>query len=189
MTQSGAATRPMPGQVVSGDTWFYHETPTHCLAVVIDGLGHGPGAYEAAQRAYNAIKDRPEQPLTALMTAAHIAAQGSRGVVAGLLRLNLTEHTLNYVGVGNIGIYVVSERSIKPISRNGTVGYRLPSLFEQHATYNEGDLFVLFSDGISMRFADAPWMRAGLEPQTLADRILMEFSKVSDDATVLVVRA
>jgi hypothetical protein len=94
------------------------------------------------------------------------------------------------VGVGNIGIRVRSTAPIKPISRNGIVGYRLPHLREFTYPYIPGDLFVLHTDGISSRFTldGAPWMEGAQDVQTLADAIAQNFGKENDDVTVLVAR-
>lgn len=188
MLQVGVAERPKAGQSISGDAYFVQNGGPTALIAVIDGLGGGESAAEAAQKAMGAIEANPDQPLNMIMNAAHKACQGTRGAVIGLLRLDLAAHTADYVGVGNIGIYVVSQHVIKPLSRNGIVGYRMPNLHEQHAAYDAGDTFILFSDGISLKFADAPLMHEALEPQPMAERILHEFGKTIDDATVVIVK-
>jgi serine/threonine protein phosphatase PrpC len=184
----GVAERPKAGQIVSGDRYVVRNGGPQALIAVIDGLGGGEAAADAAVRAVGAIEAAPERPLSQLMTAAHQACLGTRGAVVGLLRLELDTHQLHYMGVGNIGIHVRSKHVIKPLSKNGIVGYRMPSLMEQHAQYDPGDTFILFSDGISGRFVDAPLMHEPLEPQALAERILEAFGKTIDDVTVVVVR-
>jgi serine/threonine protein phosphatase PrpC len=188
MLDIGVAERPKAGAIVSGDSYLIKNGSTDALIAVIDGLGGGVAAAEAAKKAYDAIDTHADRPLPMIMQAAHTACVGTRGAVVGLLRLDLATHEASYVGVGNIGIYVVSQHIIKPLSRNGIVGYRMPSLVEQKAKYDGGDTFILFSDGISMRFSEAPLMSEALEPQPLADRILEVFGKSIDDATVVVVK-
>lgn len=184
----GVAERPKFGQSISGDSYIIRNGGPTALIAVIDGLGGGDPAAEAAKRAYDAIDTNHERPLQQIMNAAHQACMGTRGAVVGLLRLDLNANHATYVGVGNIGIYVVSDHTIKPLSKNGIVGYRMPSLLEQQANYNPGDTFILYSDGISARFVDAPVMHEGLDPQPLADRILESFGKTIDDVTVVVVK-
>lgn len=188
MMQIGVAERPKAGQSISGDSYFFTNGGPTALIAMIDGLGGGTAAAEAAQKALGAIKTNADKPLSLIMHAAHQACHGTRGAVVGLLRLDLETCSATYVGVGNIGIYVVSQHTIKPLSRNGIVGYRMPTLHEQQASYDRGDTFILFSDGISMRFADAPLMHEHLEPQPMAERILELFGKTIDDATVVVVK-
>lgn len=188
MLDIGVAERPKAGATVSGDSYLVKTNGSTELVAVIDGLGGGTAAAEAAKKAYDAIEANIDRPLAMIMQAAHNACIGTRGAVVGLLRLDPEKHEATYVGVGNIGIYVVSKHVIKPLSRNGIVGYRMPSLMEHKATYDSGDTFILFSDGISMRFAEAPLMHEALAPQPLADRILESFGKSIDDATVVVAK-
>ncbi len=184
----GVAERPKSGQIVSGDSYLIRNGGSTALIAVIDGLGGGIAAAEAAKRAFDAIDTNQERPLQMIMNAAHQACMGTRGAVVGLLRLDFDASKASYVGVGNIGIYVVSQHTIKPLSKNGIVGYRMPSLMEHHAQYDQGDTFILYSDGISSRFVDAPLMHESLQPQQLADRIMDAFGKTIDDVTVVVVK-
>jgi serine phosphatase RsbU (regulator of sigma subunit) len=57
-----------------------------------------------------------------------------------------------------------------------------------HYSYNSGDTFVLYSDGISSRFNLDGKIDMTLPPQTMADAILEQYGKTVDDATVVVVR-
>lgn len=188
MLDIGVAERPKAGATISGDSYLIKSIGSIDLVAVIDGLGGGIAAAEAAKKAYDAIETHAEHPLSMIMQAAHTACMGTRGAVVALLRLDHEKHEATYVGVGNIGIYVVSKHLIKPISRNGIVGYRMPSLMEYRAAFDGGDTFILCSDGISMRFSEAPFMSEPLAPQPLADRIIELFGKTSDDVTVVVVK-
>jgi serine/threonine protein phosphatase PrpC len=188
MLDLGIAERPKIGATISGDSYYVKENESTALIAVIDGLGGGEAAAEAAKKAYDAIDNLAERPLSMIMQAAHTACVGTRGAVVGLLRLDYAQHEASYVGVGNIGIHVVSRHVIKPLSRNGIVGYRMPTLMEHKAQYDAGDTFILFSDGISVRFSESPLMHETLAPQALADRVLETFGKDIDDATIVVVR-
>jgi phosphoserine phosphatase RsbX len=188
MLDIGVAERPKAGATISGDSYLIKHNGSSALVAVIDGLGGGTAAAEAAKKAYDAIDANGDRPLSMIMQAAHTACMGTRGAVVGLLRLDLDRREAAYVGVGNIGIYVVSKHAIKPLSRNGIVGYRMPTLMEHTASFDNGDTFILFSDGISLRFSEAPLMNEALEPQQLADRILELFGKSIDDATVVVAK-
>ncbi|WP_298819697.1 SpoIIE family protein phosphatase [Chloroflexus sp.] len=186
----GAALRPKLGQRVSGDAYVILPYQTdQLLTAVIDGLGGGDAAAEAARRAVAVLESNPTLDLTELMRQADRALAGSRGAVMALLRLDAGERAAEFVGVGNVGAYVYSDLPIKPISKNGIVGYRLPQLLRFAYTYNSGDIFVLYSDGISSRFlTELPpaWHQS---PQQIADEILARFGKDNDDATVVVVRS
>lgn len=183
------AVRPKEGQTISGDVYVVESFDAHGLLVsVIDGLGGGREAYHAAQLAAEVLKVHPGYTLSELIRQSHQALHSTRGAVIGIVQFNLVDRTCSFVGVGNIGVHVYSSTSIKPISRNGILGYRLPSLLEMPYRYNSGDTFVLYSDGISSRFALEHSLKFDVPPQELADGILRTYGKTNDDATVMVVR-
>ncbi len=185
----GACNRAKQGQSISGDAWMV--TPLNdngVLAAVIDGLGGGEEAAHAARLAEGVFRERAERPLQEIIRVSHEALHATRGAVVGLLRLNPAQSSASYIGVGNIGIYVYSRKPIKPISKNGILGYRLPTLLELTYTYDPGDLFVLYSDGISSQFAQDLSLDIRQPPQVLAEQIVRTYGKHSDDATVVVVQ-
>lgn len=188
-TTWGAVCRPKHGQSISGDTYVVHEEPgTSLLAAVIDGLGGGQEASRASQGAATILRAHHSLPLDRQIRLAHDALHQTRGAVIGLMRFDFKTWQMQYVGVGNIGVYAMSQQTIKPISKNGILGYRLPSLLQLNYTYNSGDTFVLYSDGISTRFSLDNKLDFSLAPQVLAEKILADYGKSNDDATVVVLR-
>lgn len=185
----GAVCRAKLGQTVSGDTYIVQEYGgDQTLVSVIDGLGGGEEAARAAHLAEHLIREHSEWPLQELIRCSHQALHTTRGAVIGLLRLEQDQTQASYVGVGNIGIHVYSRLPIKPISKNGIIGYRLPSLLELRYLYDPGDIFVLYSDGISGNFALDSKMDIRQPAQGLAEQILTTYGKQTDDATVVVVK-
>lgn len=185
----GAVCRPKQGQSVSGDVYVVHTlNETQLLVSVIDGLGGGHEAARAADGAAQVLRSVPDLPLSELIRRAHVALHQTRGAVIGLLRLDLSQREADFVGVGNIGVQVYNQQPIKPISKNGILGYRLPALLQLHYTYNSGAMFVLYSDGISSRFSLDDSINLEQSPQTIANNILENYGKFTDDATVVVVR-
>ncbi|MFQ3630342.1 SpoIIE family protein phosphatase [Roseiflexus sp.] len=185
----GACNRAKQGQSISGDAWMVAPLNDNgILAAVIDGLGGGEEAAHAARLAEGVFRERAERPLQEIIRVSHETLHATRGAVVGLLRLNPAQSSASYIGVGNIGIYVYSRKPIKPISKNGILGYRLPTLLELTYTYDPGDLFVLYSDGISSQFAQDLSLDIRQPPQALAEQIVRTYGKHSDDATVVVVQ-
>ena len=186
----GIVYRPKSGHHISGDAYLIKEGEKATLVCLIDGLGSGKAAAEAAQAAIGCVEVSSTLPLSDIMAKCHQALRGTRGAVMVLLRVSFTESAMGFVGVGNIGIHVHSSALVKPISRNGIVGYRLPRLQEITYPYTSGDLFVLHTDGISSRFIldDGLWTKEAQDVQTLADEIAQNFGKDNDDVTVLVAR-
>lgn len=185
----GAVVRPKQGQSVSGDTYVVAPFPPCGLQVcVIDGLGGGVEAAHAAEGAAAVVRADPGGDPAALVQRAHRALYGTRGAVLALLTFNLERRSVSYIGVGNIGAQVYSALPIKPISKNGIVGYKLPQLLKLAYSFNPGDTFVLFSDGISSRFSLDSTLILTMAPQALAEQILTLHGKDSDDATVVAIR-
>ena len=181
---------PKHGRDISGDAYLIKEEEEATLVCLVDGLGSGEAAAEAAQAAIRCVEVSNTSSLSDIMTRCHQALRGTRGAVMALLRVSFVESAIAFVGVGNIGIHIRSTAPIKPISRNGIVGYRLPRLQEFTYPYSAGDLFVLHTDGISSRFTldGALWTKEAKDVQTLANAIACNFGKANDDVTVLVAR-
>ena len=66
------------------------------------------------------------------------------------------------------------------------VGHELPSLDVAEVAVEPGDLLILATDGIRPDFAPDPRLRE--PPEVLADRILAEYARDTDDGLVLVAR-
>lgn len=184
----GASSRPKQGQEISGDAYVIEPFSPHGLAVsLIDGLGGGEEAAHAAQSAAAVIRSAPAQDPAELIRRSHLALRGTRGVVMAVLSYNLKQRSVSFVGVGNIGVQVYSAVPIKPISKNGIVGYRLPGLLKLAYSYHPGDTFVLYSDGISGDFIQTIGPESADDPQSLAESIVRRYAKDHDDASVVVV--
>jgi hypothetical protein len=72
------------------------------------------------------------------------------------------------------------------ISRGGIVGYQIPTLRETEISVDRGDTLILSTDGISGGFREH--LTLSDPPQQIADRILEQHGKTTDDALVLVAR-
>jgi serine phosphatase RsbU (regulator of sigma subunit) len=185
----GAVCRAKQNQTVSGDLYVVQEHGEgRLIAAVVDGLGGGEEAARAARAAEHVIRQHPEWPLQELVQRSHVALHATRGAVIGLLRFDMHRHKVSYVGVGNIGAQVYSRQTIKPISKNGILGFRLPTLLELHYVYDPGDIFVLYSDGVSSRFSLDGKIDIRQPPQRIAEQILELYGKYTDDATVVVIK-
>lgn len=185
----GAVCRAKQGQVVSGDVYLVHEYGAgQLIASVIDGLGGGEEAARAAWLAHEVLLQYPDYPLQELIRRSHAALHGTRGAVIGLLRLELASSMASYVGVGNIGMQVYSRQPIKPISKNGILGFRLPTLLELRYVYDPGDIFVIYSDGVSAHFAQDGQINIKQPAQGMAEQVLGAYGKLNDDATVVAIK-
>jgi len=185
----GAVCRAKQGQSISGDVYVVQEyAEGQALISIIDGLGGGIEAERAARLAAQLLEQYPDLPLQELIRRSHTALHSTRGAVIGILRLEQASSHATYVGIGNIGVQVYSRQSIKPISKNGILGFRMPSLLELRYVYDPGDIFVLYSDGVSSSFAQDNKIDIKQSPQRMAEQILVTYGKYTDDATVVAVK-
>lgn len=188
----GVAESAAPGGATSGDLSLVKSFPGGILLAVVDGLGHGEGAAVAARQAIGILEAHAQEPVIALVERCHRELRQTRGVVMSLASYSATDRTLTWLGVGNVEGALQragppADRALERlISFGGVVGDRLPSLRAGVLTVAEGDTLVFATDGIRAEFSDE--LSALGSPQQIADRILEEFSKGTDDALVLVAR-
>ena len=72
------------------------------------------------------------------------------------------------------------------ITRGGVVGYQIPTLRETEISVNRGDTLILGTDGMGGGFMEH--LTLSDPPQQMADRILEQHGKTTDDALVMVAR-
>jgi phosphoserine phosphatase RsbX len=191
LIETAVAAAAMPGEVESGDLHLIAPHPGGVLVAGIDGLGHGLEAAEAARVARSTLANDPGADLTDLFGRAHSALARSRGVVMSLVTF-APGGSLTWLGVGNVeGTLVRADE--RPVHRadsilllGGVVGFQLPSLRPSTTAVEAGDLLILATDGISPGYIPEVDPAAG--PQALADQILADYRKGSDDALVVVAR-
>jgi len=183
----------MEGEQRSGDRPVFTAWDGGALVGVIDGLGHGSEAADAADAAARVVREHPREPPEALLARCHAALVRSRGVVMTLVWFDLAGRTLTWTGVGNVEgrlLRAAAAPGIAPEStliKGGVVGYSLPTVRPTTTELGHGDTVVLATDGISSGFSGS--LAPGIPPQELADRILAEHGRGTDDALVVVVRA
>jgi serine/threonine protein phosphatase PrpC len=187
----GVAEAPMMAGTESGDSHVVRSSADGVLAAVIDGVGHGDEAADAARIASHTLTSSPHEDTVSLVWRCHEALKETRGVVMTVVYLS-PGGAMTWVGVGNIeGVIVRCDpdgrvQSTHVVLRGGVVGHRLPPLKAESLTMLPHDTIVLATDGISPEFSDA--LEPGGEPQAIADHILARYRKGNDDALVLVVR-
>jgi anti-sigma regulatory factor (Ser/Thr protein kinase)/serine/threonine protein phosphatase PrpC len=186
----GAWSRARPGEESNGDAYFICEHEGETLLAVVDGLGHGRGAREAAQAALDMLAQWRGESLDEMVWAVHDALRTTRGAVMGAVVVDRERGSFNYAGVGNVETRVLgSQEPARPIPSNGTLGARLSQVRVWPHRWAEGMTLVLASDGLSATWDMGAY--PGLltkSPQMLAGVLLRDFSRNSDDATVLVYR-
>jgi len=186
------AAQPISGETVSGDLHVIQPFVQGVLLAVIDGLGHGDDATEAAQTAMTVLKENPHESVISLIKRCHALLTHTRGVVMTIASLNAVDGTVTWLGVGNVEGWLlrINARAGHPrenvLLRSGLVGYQLPPLHASVISIAAGDLLIFATDGIRPDFAEG--VAPGEAPQRIADHIMARHFKGNDDALVLVGR-
>jgi len=191
LVEWGAAGLALPGQAENGDRHVVRPFAGGVLAAVVDGLGHGHEAAEAARMAVATLEQFPFEPLPTLFRRCHERLRGTRGVVMSAASFRAGERTMLWLGVGNVEGVIKRATPRSPSSdrlllRGGVVGSYLPRLDVSLLPAHPGDMLIFASDGVRSSFADEE--PRALPPQRAADRILARHGRGTDDALVLIVR-
>jgi serine phosphatase RsbU (regulator of sigma subunit) len=183
----GAVNIALEGEIECGDAWSVEKFDDGFAAIVLDGLGHGAFAAEAARAGIAAFRAAPASAPQEVITRAHGLMSRTRGGAAACARF--TDGSLSYAGVGNIsGTLVSPEKSQGLVSHNGTLGMgqRRSQQFEYRV--EAGAFLVLHSDGLSARWdiKNRPDLLR-CHPAVIAGLLYRDHGRERDDATVVVV--
>jgi serine phosphatase RsbU (regulator of sigma subunit) len=185
------ATRALAGEATSGDLHVVSSWRGGTLVAVIDGLGHGIEAADAAQAAAVVLSAHDGGPLDALLASCHAALRPTRGAVITVAAIDHVTSTLTWVGVGDVEAVLFRSDPAAPraretiLLRNGIVGGQLPALRPATFALTAGDTLVMATDGVAQAFVQS--LPPGA-PGDVAARILETHGKLPDDALVLVAR-
>lgn len=157
--------------------------------MMVDGLGHGAGATEAADEALASVERHLGESPAEILVRTHDALKKTRGAAMAVAVVDMERWRVTYGGIGNISASLVHGAVSKSlVSQNGTVGAVLPRT-AQEFTYpiEPNTILVMFSDGLTSKASPAAY--AGFQnrhPMLLAGLLYRDFSRRRDDATVLV---
>lgn len=193
--ESAAASFTLPGQDECGDRQAVVSLPYSAVVTVIDGIGHGTEAAEAAERAVAMVREgRDPGNLIDLLKRCHTSLTGSRGAVMNLACFDQRQGTLTWVGIGNVEGRLLLRNKDKDsgyvrehlLLRPGVVGQRLPTLQVAVSRVQPGDMMIFATDGIDPGFADN--LKIDSPVGDIADGIISRYCKKTDDALALVIR-
>ncbi|GGQ31531.1 SpoIIE family protein phosphatase [Streptomyces roseolilacinus] len=187
----GVLRLPVDGESSCGDAWALEVAPGDgtVTALVADGLGHGPAAAEAAERAVGAFRSSPGLPLPQLMRAVHEALRNTRGAAVGLLR-RTPDGAVGHCAVGNVRAYVVGHDGVRHRfgAQPGVVGWNMPAPTAQRLPDAHGGTLLLHSDGVDGGWAWSPGPGLTRLPVPLLPVVLAHGHRAArDDVTVLAV--
>jgi len=187
----GGVCVPLRGQQRCGDTWTLRESGETLNLLVVDGLGHGVEAAEAADDAVESFAGSTADEPRELLEQIHVRLRGTRGGAVAVAALKSATRAIGYCGVGNISARIDGPAGTRGmVSSNGIVGgqYRRSETFNYE--WPSGSIVVLHSDGLQTRWdlSKYPGLR-NRHPALIAAVLYRDFARAHDDVTVLVVSA
>lgn len=183
----GCATRPYPGEVVSGDLVHVQPLPQGLLLAVADVSGHGAKAGALADQIQEYLASKPDADIHRLMANLHERLRGTLGAALALLHVDLQTGQLDFCAVGNVTAQRVVGDSWRPISKDGVLGQRLPTLIRQGTRLRNGDLILVCTDGVSELAARQLAAQGAHRPaEQLATELVTRLGRPFDDASCVV---
>jgi anti-sigma regulatory factor (Ser/Thr protein kinase) len=185
------------GETLCGDGWFCQQTEGQIYMLVLDGLGHGPEANNAATKGIESFKNCKILSPADMMRQLHGDIRRTRGAVGAVVRINKDGTALEFCGIGNIGGKIFSTKGLEVsnlkslISYNGILGHNIPNtVHNQHTDWGSGRMLLLHSDGIKSRVElnRYPDLHRH-DPTLIAAVIYRDFNRGTDDTTVIIVKS
>lgn len=182
---------PYPGERVCGDDWSCDCTADRVIVALVDGLGHGWGAAEAAKEGIATFHERSDLAPARILDYMHDAMRKTRGGVAAIAELRPKERLLTFAGIGNICCSLFSQGASRSyVSHNGTLGVRISKIQEFRSEWPADGVLVLHSDGLQSKWDLNSY--PGLisrHPAVIGGALLRDFRRQRDDASVIVIKA
>ncbi len=183
-----------PGETLNGDSWLVHRgAEGRDVYLLVDGLGHGLYAAEAAGMATRmvtgALDDHPSLSLTALLTRMHEPMRATRGAAIALV--SVAAGVATCCGVGNISMMLHGTDGVMRaiMSHNGTLGHQMRKVQEFAYPLAPGTTLILHSDGLATHWKMAQYPGLPTQPcATIAGVLYRDAVRGRDDATVLIAR-
>jgi anti-sigma regulatory factor (Ser/Thr protein kinase) len=183
----GVVNIPMKGETACGDAFLAIPGASTSLYMVVDGLGHGAYAAEAAEEAIAVVSAYARESAAAMITRTHDALKKTRGAAMAVAIVEHERKVVTYSGIGNVCSALVNGSTTRNmVSQNGTLGAMLPRVQEYTYPIDERSSLIMYSDGMGSKVGLSSY--PGLQnrpPALIAGVLYRDFSRRRDDATVL----
>src|ERR1700728_801371 len=185
-----AVSEPLRGEEECGDGWGIRRFPDSQVLMVVDGLGHGVLAAEAAREGEQVLARAQADSPQEILQDIHGALKKTRGAAVAVAKIQPEKGLLTFVGVGNVSASIVSAGLSRSMaSHNGTVGHQMARVQEFTYPWNADSHLIMHSDGLGSRWDleryPGIWSK---HPSLIATILHRDFSRGRDDVTVLVAK-
>jgi anti-sigma regulatory factor (Ser/Thr protein kinase) len=183
---------PHPGERVSGDHGTFSRLDGALVVGVADGLGHGPQAREASQRAIELLREESSTAIELIVEDCHAALADTRGAVMALARIPEPGGRVETACAGNVSIHLVGPGQSRHVSGPsrvlGAPGQARRAERQEHELGSR-DVVALYSDGLVTKTdleGELDLLRE--HPIVIAHELVKRFGRDNDDVLVLVAR-
>jgi anti-sigma regulatory factor (Ser/Thr protein kinase) len=181
------------GEPVCGDAWGcrVHPADGSLVCIVVDGLGHGPLAAEAATAAMRVFADRALLAPADIVGEIHQALRATRGAALAVAVVDRERQVLRFAGLGNIaGSIIAAGRSRHSLaSHNGTAGVSMRRIQEFVYPLPPHGVLVMHSDGLTTHWTPESYVGAwNRDPALATGALFRDHTRGRDDCTVVVAR-
>jgi len=185
----GFAKRALNDARECGDACGYWELNGKIVLCVVDGLGHGEHAETAAKAALDCVAENLAEPLRTIFEKCNTALTSTRGAAMSIAIVDKVTGSLDYAGVGNVNIVVGKAGNRRLRNNDGIVGGGHRSLHVESFGLSPGDVVVVYTDGLKTNIALKDYDHIVIaDPRRLAEMVLHDWRRGTDDAAVLVFR-
>lgn len=184
---AGVVSEPIQGEHECGDGWGVRRFADSLVLMVVDGLGHGALAAEAAREAEKVLAHAQADSPLKILQDIHDSLRKTRGAAVAVARIQETKGLLTFAGIGNISASIVSPGLSRSMaSHNGTAGHLVPRIQEFTYPWNANSVIIMHSDGLGSRWDLERYPGIWSKHPSLISAILhRDFSRGRDDVTVL----
>jgi anti-sigma regulatory factor (Ser/Thr protein kinase) len=188
--ESSGISIPDEREEVCGDAWEIVETPGALRVMVVDGLGHGPFAEQAAREAVAVFRSQATTGVARTLKLVDQALTKTRGAAGAIAELCPAKGQVTAAGVGNISMRLLNDGESRSFGcDNGTLGAGVPRIHEFTQPWMHGSVLVMHSDGVKTHWTldDYPGL-ARRHPGLVAGLLYRDCRRERDDVTVIVAR-
>jgi anti-sigma regulatory factor (Ser/Thr protein kinase) len=188
--QVAAVSLAMRRESVCGDGWRSRPCNGISLFMVVDGLGHGPLAAEAAREAERILDETGSFSPATILQDCHDALRKTRGAAAAIAAISPEKKLVFFAGVGNISGTLINANSRRGLaSHNGTLGHELRKIQEFSFPWESQSVLIMHSDGLGTKWDLNQYPGIVSKPASMIAAVLYrDFERQRDDVTVLVAK-
>jgi anti-sigma regulatory factor (Ser/Thr protein kinase) len=185
--------RPYPGEPISGDDAVFFDSESTFIAAVADGMGHGPEARQASNRAIEGLQSKLDRNLEEIVIALNQELSGTHGCAMNIVRFDKETGIAECVSLGDVHSHLYHHKDahfFTPIPLVLAAGqFQRQRIRVEKVPVPPGSVLLMFTDGLKSRTTLKGQLDVLRQPAiAIAEHLLENDSRPDDDALVLVAR-